>query len=68
MIICEIMTLHIIINGGDLIDGSFSKGVQKIDDPICQLDYVIKNYPFDKRILNLICLGNHDFFFIQVWG
>ena len=53
--------MHIIINGGDLIDGSFSKGVQKIDDPICQLDYVIKNYPFDKRILNLICLGNHDF-------
>lgn len=58
---CKNYGINIIINGGDLIDGAFSKGVQTIDDPEKQLDYVIKNYPYDEDILNLICLGNHDF-------
>ena len=58
---CQKFGIHIIINGGDLIDGGFSKGEQKINDPIKQLDYVIKNYPTSDNILNLICLGNHDY-------
>ena len=53
--------INIIINGGDLIDGTFSKGNQDIANPIKQLDFVLENHPFDKNILNLICLGNHDF-------
>lgn len=58
---CKSYGINIIINGGDLIDGAFSKVDQVIDDPEKQLDYVIKNHPYDKDILNLICLGNHDF-------
>lgn len=58
---CRKYAIHIIINGGDLVDGTFSNGKQVIDDPIKQLESVIKNHPFDERILNLICLGNHDY-------
>lgn len=53
--------IHIIINGGDLIDGSFSHGKQIMNNPLDQLDYLISKHPFDEKILNLICLGNHDF-------
>lgn len=58
---CRRFGIHIIINGGDLIDGTFSNGKQIMEDPIKQLEYVIKNHPFDEQILNLICLGNHDY-------
>lgn len=58
---CKEYNLHVIINGGDLVDGSFSHGNQNISDPIKQVDYVIENYPFDESIINLICLGNHDY-------
>ena len=58
---CKNYGINIIINGGDLVDGSFSKGDQAIDEPEKQLEYVIKNHPYDEDVLNLICLGNHDF-------
>ena len=58
---CKDCDIHIIINGGDLIDGSFNRESQNICNPLKQLEYVIKNHPFDANILNLICLGNHDF-------
>lgn len=58
---CKNYGINIIINGGDLIDGTFSRGSQTIDDAEKQLDYVLKNYPYDEEVLNLICLGNHDF-------
>lgn len=58
---CKEYNLHVIINGGDLVDGTFSQGNQNISDPIKQVDYVIENHPFDESIINLICLGNHDY-------
>ena len=58
---CKVCDLHVIINGGDLIDGAFSQGNQSISEPIKQIDYVLKNYPSDDNIINLICLGNHDY-------
>ena len=58
---CKECNIHIIINAGDLVDGSFNREKQEISDPLKQLEYTIKNYPFDDSILNLICLGNHDF-------
>ena len=58
---CKECDIHIIINGGDLVDGGFSQGNQSISDPIKQVDYVLENHPFDESIINLICLGNHDF-------
>lgn len=58
---CKECDLHVIINGGDLVDGAFTQGNQTIDDPVKQLNYVIENHPFDDSIINLICLGNHDY-------
>ena len=45
--------INIILCGGDFIDGSFSKGSQKITDLYDQIEYFIKNYPQDKNILVL---------------
>lgn len=53
--------INIILNCGDVIDGSFSKGNQNITDIDKQIDKVITHYPYDKHILNIICFGNHDF-------
>lgn len=58
---CKNCDIHVIINGGDLVDGAFSQGNQSISDPIKQVNYVLENHPFDESIINLICLGNHDF-------
>ena len=53
--------IHIILNCGDLIDGNFTRGEQLISDIDKQINMVIKNYPYDKHILNFICYGNHDY-------
>lgn len=58
---CKECDLHVIINGGDLVDGAFSQGNQNISEPIKQVNYVIEKHPFDESIINLICLGNHDY-------
>ncbi|MFR7674748.1 MAG: metallophosphoesterase [Clostridia bacterium] len=51
--------IHIIVNAGDLINGMFG-----CPNNICsyeeQARYLLKNYPFDKNILNFVTLGNHD--------
>lgn len=53
--------INIIINGGDLVDGLLGhadfKKKKNIEE---QLEYALNVYPFDKSILNFICLGNHD--------
>ena len=53
--------INIILCGGDFIDGSFSKGPQKITDLYDQIEYFIKNYPQDKNILTFGVAGDHDF-------
>ena len=53
--------IHIIFNLGDLIDGNFTRGEQVTDDIDRQIDIVLKDYPYDKEILNIICFGNHDY-------
>lgn len=58
---CQKYGIHIIINCGDVVDGNFGKGEQNISDSTEQLEYVIKNHPTSDNILNLICLGNHDY-------
>lgn len=51
--------IHIIINCGDILDGTFSRTKQKIS-PENQAEYLVKNYPFDKSIYNLYTAGDHD--------
>ena len=53
--------INIIINGGDLIDGLIGPFPKKLETYESQIEYAIKNYPFDKSILNFMCLGNHDY-------
>lgn len=52
--------INIILCGGDLIDGAFTKGKQKISDLYQQIEYFIKNYPQDKNILTFSVAGDHD--------
>lgn len=59
---CSRKGINIIINGGDILDGYLGKSSDKIyANAEDQIDYMLKNYPFDKNIINFVCLGNHDF-------
>jgi len=53
--------INIILLGGDLIDGTFTKEEQKVSNLSEQIEYFIKNYPYDKNILNIGVAGDHDF-------
>ena len=46
--------------GGDLIDGAYTQGTQKISDLYQQIEYFINNYPYDKSILTFSVAGDHD--------
>ena len=53
--------INIILNCGDLIDGTFTKGRQMIGNIDKQIERAIALYPYDKNILNIMCYGNHDY-------
>ncbi len=51
--------IHIIINGGDLVNGMF--GVPSIhDNHFDQINYLLDKYPECNNILTFVLLGNHD--------
>lgn len=58
---CIKHNIHLIVGGGDLIDGNFGKGTQKITDLYEQSEYFIKNYPKADQILTFSVAGDHDF-------
>ena len=66
--LCAKEGIHVIINGGDLIDGLLGPTKKMYNNYEKQIEYAIKNYPFDKNILNFICLGNHDYNSLQTTG
>lgn len=53
--------IHIALNLGDLIDGELGgpKYYRNVDS---QVERFIDTYPMDKNIVNLVCLGNHDYY------
>ena len=55
--------INIILCGGDLIDGHIKNSItkQKISNIYEQINYFIKNYPYDKNILTFSVAGDHDF-------
>ncbi len=57
---CVKKGIHIILNGGDFIDGTYTQGVQKISELDKQVEYFLNNYPFDKHILTFGVGGDHD--------
>lgn len=53
--------IHIVICGGDFIDGLLSGTGKKIYDTAPeQIEHAISIYPHDKSILTFTVLGNHD--------
>lgn len=52
--------IHIIMCGGGLLDGVYSKGTQIISDPYEQVKYFLENYPHDDSILTFSVGGDHD--------
>ena len=65
---CIKNNIHIILCCGDLLDGTFSKGNQIIENGIEQIEYFIKNYPHDKTISTLTVLGDHDFSILKKYN
>lgn len=59
---CIVNRINIIIIAGDFLDGiNVGKtDFKKHDNTMEQIKYAVKNYPFDKNILNFTVLGNHD--------
>ena len=57
---CVLNGIHIIMCGGDLLDGVFTKGTQIISDPYEQVKYFLENYPHDDSILTFSVGGDHD--------
>lgn len=53
--------IHLIFCGGDIIDGAYSKEVQKITNSYEQAEYLIEKYPYDKSILTFAVGGDNDF-------
>lgn len=52
--------VHIIINGGDLINGLTSERKNICQTHLEQCEYFIEKHPYDDSILNVCVLGNHD--------
>ena len=57
---CAKKGINIILCGGDLIDGAYTRGEQIISDLHKQIEYLITNYPFDKNIFTISVAGDHD--------
>ena len=55
--------IHVILFAGDLIDGTYTKGIRERDreDLFQQIEHFIKDYPHDDRITNIMVLGDHDY-------
>ena len=58
--------INIIINCGDIIHGCCNNEEEKTVQK--QIEYLIKNHPYDKDILNLVCFGNHDYSALEKYG
>ena len=65
---CIKNNIHIIFCGGDLIDGAYSSGNQKITNIYKQTEYFIANYPHDKSIITFAVGGDHDYSALYRYG
>lgn len=57
---CAKNGINLILCGGDMIDGAYTKGEQDITEIKKQIEYFIMNYPHDKNILTFGVGGDHD--------
>lgn len=52
--------INIIINCGDIIEGDYTTYKKVIPDFHGQMEYFLDKYPYDKNVINIMLLGNHD--------
>ena len=52
--------IHLVLNIGDFFEGIYKDRDCKFTNPEDQINYALKNYPYDRNILNFVLLGNHD--------
>lgn len=64
---CTNKNIHIILNGGDLIDGEVNLVNTKIL-PIKQINHALNFYPVSSEIINYVVLGNHDYSMLVNYG
>ncbi len=64
---CTNKNIHIILNGGDFIDGEVNLVNTKLS-PIKQIDHALKVYPTSPEIINYLVLGNHDYSMLVNYG
>ena len=57
---CIKNNIHIIINAGDLVEGMNNYSYVEKEIYLSQIEHLLREHPYDKNILNFICLGNHD--------
>jgi len=62
--------IHIVLNLGDFFEGMYKSREKqaKFLRPEEQISYALRNYPYDKNILNFVLLGNHDTTFFTNYG
>lgn len=62
--------IHMVLNIGDFFEGIYKRRAKdnKFLKALDQITYGLKNYPYDKNILNFVLLGNHDTTFFTNYG
>lgn len=61
-------SINIILICGDMLEGVHSSDKKKIHDMYKQVEELIRQYPYDKNIMNFGILGNHDYHFLHYDG
>lgn len=57
---CLKNNINLIFITGDVMDGFSYQTIRKHSTYEEQIEYAIKNYPYNENIINFACLGNHD--------
>lgn len=65
---CIKNNINIILNCGDLVDGLYHVNNASIEMAYDEVTRMLEKHPYDKNILNFICLGNHDMYFLEKFG
>lgn len=65
---CLKNNIHIVLNGGDLVDGTVGKSPKKYTKGIDQVNYFLDNYPLVNNVITFMNLGNHDKSLVDEFG
>ena len=54
--------IHVILIAGDIIDGTYTKGIKerKEEEVYEQIRHLVNDFPYDSNIINIGVLGDHD--------